>query len=88
MCLAIPARIVQIDPATANAQVELGGVSKTISLALIDDAVVGDYVLVHVGYALNKLSAEEAEETLRLIREMGMLLDADAAVDPFTGGAT
>lgn len=75
MCLAIPARITHIDPTTETAQVELGGISKQISLALIDDAAVGDYVLVHVGYALNKLSAEEAEETLRLIREMGMLLD-------------
>ncbi|TCT18039.1 HypC/HybG/HupF family hydrogenase formation chaperone [Thiobaca trueperi] len=78
MCLAIPARITHIDPATETAEVELGGISKQISLALIDDAAVGDYVLVHVGYALNKLSAEEAEETLRLIREMGMLLDGDA----------
>lgn len=79
MCLAIPARITHIDPATETAEVELGGISKQISLALIDDAAVGDYVLVHVGYALNKLSAEEAEETLRLIREMGMLLDGDGA---------
>ena len=78
MCLAIPARITALDTATATAQVELGGISKPISLALIDDAAVGDYVLVHVGYALNKLSTEEAEETLRLIREMGMLLDGDA----------
>lgn len=78
MCLAIPARITHIDPTTETAEVELGGISKQISLALIDDAAVGDYVLVHVGYALNKLSAEEAEETLRLIREMGMLLDGDA----------
>lgn len=78
MCLAIPARITHIDPTTETAEVELGGISKQISLALIDDAAVGDYVLVHVGYALNKLSAEEAEETLRLIHEMGMLLDGDA----------
>ncbi|NEX20455.1 HypC/HybG/HupF family hydrogenase formation chaperone [Thiorhodococcus mannitoliphagus] len=73
MCLAIPARIIEIDPATDIAQVSLGGVRKEISLALVNDAQVGDYVLIHVGYALNKLSEEEAEQTLALIREMGLL---------------
>jgi len=73
MCLAIPAQITELDSATEQAVVNVGGVSKTISLALIDDAVVGDYVLIHVGYALNKLSVEEAEYTLRLIEEMGLL---------------
>ncbi|MBK1716245.1 HypC/HybG/HupF family hydrogenase formation chaperone [Thiocystis violacea] len=77
MCLAIPARITQIDPATNTAEVSLGGISKEISLALIVDAAVGDYVLVHVGYALNKLSEEEAEQTLRLIEEMGRLMDEE-----------
>lgn len=81
MCLAIPAKITQIDPTTDLAQVEFGGVSKEISLALIDDAAVGDYVLVHVGYALNRLSEEEAEQTLALIRDMG-LLDAEQEQTP------
>ncbi|MBK1721228.1 HypC/HybG/HupF family hydrogenase formation chaperone [Thiocystis violacea] len=86
MCLAIPARITQIDPTGESAQVSLGGVSKEVSLALVDDVAVGDYVLLHVGYALNKLSEEEAERTLELIREMGLLEDADADA-PQTGGA-
>lgn len=73
MCLAIPAQITQIETGTDQAIVTVGGVCKTISLALIDDAAVGDYVLIHVGYALNKLSVEDAEYTLRLIEEMGLL---------------
>ena len=72
MCLAIPARIEELT-AGDNAVVDLGGVRKEISLALVDDANVGDYVIVHVGYALQKLDREEAERTLELFAEMGQL---------------
>ncbi|MFB1488601.1 MULTISPECIES: HypC/HybG/HupF family hydrogenase formation chaperone [unclassified Thiocapsa] len=75
MCLAIPARITSIDVSADTAKVALGPVCKEISLALIEDAVVGDYVLVHVGYALNKISEEEAQRTLEIIAEMGLLED-------------
>ncbi|WPL16288.1 Hydrogenase isoenzymes formation protein HypC [Thiorhodovibrio winogradskyi] len=78
MCLAIPAQVLSIDSATDQACVSLDGVRKEISLALVDGVEVGDYVLVHVGYALNRISPEEAEETLRLMRALGAL-DADAA---------
>lgn len=81
MCLAIPAKITHISPNGDTAQVKLGGVSKEISLALISDATVGDYVLVHVGYALNKLSEEEAELTLALIREIGELVEDEGVFD-------
>jgi hydrogenase expression/formation protein HypC len=73
MCLAIPAQIVEIDYAIDSATVSLGGVRKPVSLALVDDAEVGDYVLVHVGYALNKISPDEAERTLALIQQAGEL---------------
>ncbi|OHC83918.1 MAG: hydrogenase assembly protein HupF [Sideroxydans sp. RIFOXYD2_FULL_59_7] len=53
--------------------VNLGGVRKEISLALVDDATVGEYVIVHVGYALQKLDQEEAERTLALFAELGQL---------------
>jgi hydrogenase expression/formation protein HypC len=69
MCLAIPARVVEL-PAADAAIVDLGGVRKEISLALVDDVGIGDYVIVHVGYALNKLDPEEAEKTLALFAEM------------------
>ena len=70
MRLAIPARVEHLLD-EENAIVDLGGVRKTISLALVDDVAVGDYVIVHVGFALQKLDVEEAERTLALFAEMG-----------------
>lgn len=72
MCLAIPARIEELTT-PGNAIVNLGGVRKEISLALVDDAVIGEYVIVHVGYALQKVDQEEAERTLAMFAEMGQL---------------
>ena len=72
MCLAIPAQVVELRP-DDNALVDLAGVKKEVSLALVDGVAVGDYVIVHVGYALNKLDPEEAEKTLKLFAEMGEL---------------
>lgn len=77
MCLAIPARITAIDPTGETATVALGAVSRECSLALIDDATVGDFVLMHVGYALNRISPEEAAETLALMRAAGVLAGDD-----------
>lgn len=71
MCLAIPARITSIDEAFDVATVSLDGVSKEISLGIVDGVEIGDFVLVHVGYALSKISPEEAERTLRLLEEAG-----------------
>lgn len=69
MCLAIPARVEQLTPDN-NAIVSLGGVKKEISLALVEKVAVGDYVIVHVGYALQKLDEEEALRTLALFAEL------------------
>lgn len=71
MCLAIPARVTQRLEGDA-AIVDLGGVRKEISLALVDDVAEGDYVIVHVGYALSKLDPEEAARTLALFAEAGL----------------
>ena len=69
MCLAIPAQVIEIsDP--ERAVVDMGGVRKQISTALLDEVAVGDYVIVHVGYALSRLDPEEAAETLRLFAEL------------------
>ena len=76
MCLAIPVKVVELGPQD-TAIVDLGGVRKEISLALVEDVAVGDYVILHVGYALSRLDPEEAEKTLALFAE----LEA-------TGGAT
>ena len=72
MCLAVPARVIELleeDRAT----VSLGGVKVVCSLALVEGVAVGDYVIVHVGYALSRLDPEEAERTLALLAETGTL---------------
>jgi hydrogenase expression/formation protein HypC len=69
MCLAVPVRVTELLP-DMMARVSLDGVSKTISVALLDDLAVGDYVILHVGYALSKIDAKEAERTLALLREI------------------
>lgn len=69
MCLAMPARVVEAGP-DDRAVVDLDGVRKQISLALVDDVAVGDYVIVHVGYALQKLDTDEAQKTLEMFAQM------------------
>ena len=69
MCLAIPARVVAL-PEPETALIDVAGVRKRISLALVDGVAVGDYVIVHVGYALQRLDADEAQRTLDLFREV------------------
>lgn len=73
MCLAIPAEVISIDTDNDSAVVSVGGIKKQISLALVDDVVIGDYLLIHVGYALNKIDPDEAQKTLELFAEAGML---------------
>ena len=69
MCLAIPALVTErLD--NDEAMIDLGGVRKQISLALVPDATVGDYVIVHVGYAISKLDPEEAQRTLALFAQI------------------
>jgi len=70
MCLAIPVQVREILP-NDMAKVSLDGVVKTISTALIEDVQVGDYVVLHVGYALAKIDPEEAERTLELFAQAG-----------------
>jgi len=70
MCLAIPARVVAVS-GPDQAVVELGGIRKQVSLALVDGIAVGDYVIVHVGYALARLDPEQAAMTLQLMAEGG-----------------
>jgi hydrogenase expression/formation protein HypC len=72
MCLAIPALIVEILP-DQMARISLDGVMKTISVALVEGLVPGDYVIVHVGHALSRIDPEEAARTLALLAEYGAL---------------
>jgi len=68
MCLAIPVQITEILP-DEMAKVSLDGVTRVVSTALIDDPRVGDYVVLHVGYALAKIDPEEAERTLEMLAQ-------------------
>ena len=80
MCLALPVRVVEL-VGESDATVDLGGIRKQISLALVDGVVPGDYVILHVGYALSRLDPEEAERTLALFAEAGQAA-APVAVEP------
>lgn len=72
MCLAVPMRVEQVLPDDL-ALVEIGGVRKTVSLALVDGVTEGDYVIVHVGFALTRLDADEAQNTLALFAEIAQV---------------
>lgn len=74
MCLAVPGQVLQIaDDPLRTATVSFGGVTKTVSLALVPDATVGDYVIVHVGFAISKLNEDEARRTLEAYAELADL---------------
>jgi len=68
MCLGIPGRVIEIEKNVAK--VDVGGVSRDISLDLCPDVSVGEYVLIHTGFAIQKVDEEEAKETLDLLRQM------------------
>ena len=76
MCLAVPGKVTSIDdsnPELKMANVNFSGVSKEVCVQWLPDVKIGDYVLVHVGFALNKIDEKDAEETLKILREMGDL---------------
>ena len=77
MCLAVPAEVVDLLP-DDHAIASLGGVRIEISLALVDEIEIGDFVIVHTGYALSKLDAEEAARTMDLFRKTGLVGGADS----------
>jgi hydrogenase expression/formation protein HypC len=76
MCLAIPARVIELLD-DDRARIELSGVQKVVSTALVDSVALGDYLIVHVGYAIGRLDPDEAAQTLSLLASMGK--DADLA---------
>jgi hydrogenase expression/formation protein HypC len=71
MCLAVPVKVVAIDG--NEAEVEIGGVKRRVSIVLTPEARVGDYVLLHTGYAINVVNEAEAQETLKILEEMASL---------------
>ena len=78
MCLAIPGRVTEIvDEANRLAKVDVAGVRRTVNIGLLDDAGVGDWVLIHVGFALSKVDEAEAAATLALLEGMGADFEAE-----------
>ena len=74
MCLAIPGKIVEIvDAGNHIAKVEVGGVKRNVNIGMLpeNETHIGDYVLIHVGFAMSKIDEHEAEETLRVLKELG-----------------
>ncbi|MEW5843575.1 MAG: HypC/HybG/HupF family hydrogenase formation chaperone [Bacteroidota bacterium] len=80
MCLAIPGKIISIDnsnPELKMAKVDFAGVMKNVCIEWLPDVQTGEYVLVHVGFALNKIDVEDAEKTLADLRAMGELPEVE-----------
>ncbi len=75
MCLAIPGKILEVtcSGGPRHARVQFGGITRSVSLDFVPEAVVGDYVMVHVGFAISRVDAEEAERTYKILAEMGAL---------------
>lgn len=78
MCLAVPAKVIELLD-NDMARVDLGGTVMEVSLALVEGVTLEDYVIVHVGHALQRLDAEEAQKTLDLMAEMAALGEAQGA---------
>ena len=83
MCLAVPGKVLEIRRETSPVMgvVSFGGVKKEVCLEWLPEAQVGDYVVVHVGFAISRMDEVEALETLQILKEMGDLAD-EFAVDP------
>jgi len=80
MCLGVPGKILSLEPNAVGmtmGKVSFGGVAKEVCLAYVPEAQVGDYVIVHAGFALNKLDEQEANEVFELLRQMGELSDLE-----------
>lgn len=85
MCLAVPGKILSIegtDPILRSAKVEFGGIAKQINLAYVPEAKVGDYVLVHVGFAISTIDEDEARQVFDYLRQMGDLAEMEDGGQP------
>lgn len=85
MCLGIPGRVIEVRrgdaPGLVEGKVDFGGLLRNVNLSYTPEVEVGDYVLVHVGFALSTLDEEEAQETLRYLRELGELSELGPAAE-------
>lgn len=81
MCLAVPGRVEQVweDGGTRMGKVNFGGIVKNVCLAYLPEVMVGDYTIVHVGFAISRIDEESAEKTLQTFRDLGVLDDEFAS---------
>lgn len=86
MCLAIPARVTSMEP-NSMARMDIMGVSRTISVDLVPEAAVGDFVLVHAGFAIQVIDEQTAKETLELIESLPLFADPEPEPTPTPEGA-
>lgn len=85
MCLAVPGKIVSVvenESGSRLGKVNFGGIAKEVSLDFVPEAGVGDYVIVHVGFALSKVDEKEAQEVFSYLKQMGELAELEEAKDP------
>ena len=93
MCLAVPGKVLSIEATPGDAlpmaKVSFGGIAKDVCLAYVPDVVVGDYVIVHAGFAISQLNEQEAKEVFDLLRQMGELADLEETEQEIsqTGGS-
>jgi len=90
MCLAVPGRIIDIegdDPLLRSGRVDFAGVVKRVNLAYVPEAAVGDYVLVHVGFAISTVDEAEAKQVFEYLRQMGELAELETP-DPGESGTS
>ncbi len=87
MCLAVPGKVLEVEEREGSriARVQFGGITRTAYLDFVPEAVVGDYVIVHVGFAISRLDAEEAEKTFRILEAMGALEEEGLGTDSEPG---
>lgn len=81
MCLAVPGRVERVweDAGTRMGKVNFGGIVKNVCLAYVPEVVVGDYTIVHVGFAISRIDEESAQKTLQTFRDLGVLDDEFAS---------
>ena len=77
MCLAIPAKIIKIDDNMGT--IDMEGTQREVSLLLLEDAKIGDYVIVHAGFAIHKIDEAEAKESLKVLRELVTFMESEGA---------
>lgn len=87
MCLGIPGKVLEVfqsEGAVPMGKIDFGGITKEICLVYLPEVVAGDYVLVHVGFAISKIDEAEAAEIFSFIEQIGELSELDANSDPFS----